>query len=91
MDADSSTSRNLDISLYKYVYGRCVCLCDAHLNLALQQFGEDVALMSFVDPTASDIASSPSPLWSKLRGLWRRAVYLKRRFTHRNRPRKIDI
>lgn len=56
-----------------------------------EQFGEDVALMSFVDPTAADIASSPSPLWSKLRGLWRRAVYLKRRFIHRNRPRKIDI
>ena len=48
--------------------------------------------MSFVDPTAADIASSPSPLWSKLRGLWRRAQSTsKRRFTHRNRPRKIDI
>lgn len=56
-----------------------------------EQFGESPALTSFVDPMASDIATTPSTLWHKLMGHWRRLVYLKRRFTHRNRPRKIDL
>lgn len=56
-----------------------------------EQFGEETALTSFVDPMASDVAQAPSPLWRKLRGAWRKAVALKRRFTHRNRTRKIEL
>ena len=34
-----------------------------------EQFGEAVALTSFVDPLATDIARTPSPLWLRFRAL----------------------
>lgn len=37
-----------------------------------EQFGEQVALTTFVDPMSGDISSAPSPLWLKLRSLLRR-------------------
>lgn len=56
-----------------------------------EQFGESTALESFADPMAADIASAPSPLMIKLTGLWRRLIDFKRRITHRNRRKRIDI
>ncbi len=50
-----------------------------------EQFGESPVLTSFVDPLSSDIASTPSPLWRKIKNLWRRAVITKRTLTHRLR------
>ncbi len=39
-----------------------------------EQFGEGPALTSFVDPMSADIATTPSPLWRKLKNIWRRLV-----------------
>lgn len=49
-------------------------------NLAFiypEQFGEQVALTSFVDPMAGDISSAPSPLWRKIRAAIRRLSGIK--------------
>lgn len=53
-----------------------------------EQFGAEVALTSFTDPLSSDISSTASPLWMRLRSRWRKLVNAKRRFTHRNRKPK---
>lgn len=52
----------------------------ARHNLAFiypEQFGEQVALTSFVDPMAGDISSAPSPLWRKIRAAIRRLSGIK--------------
>ncbi len=49
----------------------------AHNNLMMiypEQFGEATALTSFTDPLASDIAATASPVITRLRNRWRRAV-----------------
>lgn len=59
-----------------------------------EQFGEEQALTSFVDPMAADIASAPSPMWNKIRGAWRRIIGAKKRMTRRlrrNRKNHRDI
>jgi hypothetical protein len=38
-----------------------------------EQFGEQPALTTFVDPLASDITATPSPLWSRMR-YYRRTI-----------------
>ena len=50
-----------------------------------EQFGEGPALTSFVDPMSSDIATMPSPLWRRVRNIWRRLAIARRAITHRNR------
>ncbi len=53
----------------------------AHNNLLIvypEQFGEGPALTSFVDPMSSDIAALPSPLWRRLRNVWRRLALARR-------------
>ena len=56
-----------------------------------EQFGEAQPLTSFADPMSSDIATTPSPLWLKLKGVWRRLITWKRRITHRNDTPRIDV
>jgi hypothetical protein len=56
-----------------------------------EQFGQEVAVTSFVDPLASDIAMAESPLWNRLRGWYRRAMGMKKKITHRNRTKRIDF
>lgn len=57
-----------------------------------EQFGDDPGVESFSDPMASDIGGTPSPVWSRLRGLARRLNKIKKRFTHRHRRvNKIDL
>lgn len=56
-----------------------------------EQFGEESAVASFTDPLAADIASTPSPLYVKLRSWLRHLNALKKRVTHRNRQKKIDL
>lgn len=56
-----------------------------------EQFGSDVAVESFADPLAADIAATPSPLWMRLRGWLRTANAWKKRFTQRNRTKRIDL
>ncbi|MDE6332590.1 MAG: cation:proton antiporter, partial [Muribaculaceae bacterium] len=53
-----------------------------------EQFGADVALTSFTDPLSSDISTTASPLWLRVKSWWRRIVNAKRRFTHRHRKPK---
>ena len=55
-----------------------------------EQFGEGPALTSFVDPMATDIASTPAPLWRKLRVLWRKAIVFKRNLNRRKNPDRIS-
>lgn len=58
----------------------------AHNNLLIvypEQFGEGPALTSFVDPLSSDIAALPSPLWRRLRNMWRRIAVARRSISHR--------
>lgn len=50
-----------------------------------EQFGAENPLLSFVDPLASDLTASASPLMLRLRAAWRRMVALKKRFTHQFR------
>ncbi len=56
-----------------------------------EQFGEESSVASFTDPLAADITSTASPLFLRVRSLWRRANMYKKRFTHRNRTKKIDL
>ncbi len=66
----------------------------SHNNLMViypEQFGEAPALTSFVDPMASDLASSPSRLWVAVRAQWRKLQDLKRRLFRRKRNPKIEI
>lgn len=67
----------------------------SHNNLLIifpAQSGDTLPVTNFADPTASDIAGSPSPLWITIRSLLRRVSDLKKRITHRNRHRnRIDL
>lgn len=53
-----------------------------------EQFGAEVALTSFTDPLSSDISTTASPLWLKVKTWWRALVNAKRRLTHRHRKPK---
>jgi len=53
-----------------------------------EQFGAENPMLSFVDPMASDINSTTSPLWLHIRGTWRRALAVKKHITHSLRPAK---
>lgn len=47
----------------------------SHNNLMViypEQFGQEVALTSFVDPMSADLASAPSPWMKRVRDLWSR-------------------
>lgn len=57
-----------------------------------EQFGEEVALTTFVDPLASDMNVAPSELWMRALDWYRKASQLKRRLAHRKkRINKIDL
>lgn len=56
-----------------------------------EQFGSDVATASAIDPLASDVAATPGGLWLHLAGYYRRLIQLRKRFTQRNRVKKIDL
>ena len=55
-----------------------------------EQFGEDPAAMSFVDPMSSDISSAPSPIWSRVRVVLRKVNEWKRHFIGSHRPPRIQ-
>lgn len=71
----------------------------SHNNLLIiypEQFGETPHLTSFTDPLSSDINSSPSALWLKLRGWYKKIIVTKKKFTQRNRNhnhngKRIDL
>lgn len=56
-----------------------------------EQFGQAEPITSFADPLAADINATTSPLIVKLIGWWRNAIQIKKRFTKRNRIKKIDL
>ncbi len=55
------------------------------------QFGDEAPVPSIMDPLSSDIVATPSTLWVTLAGYYRRLILLRKRFTQRNRRKKIDL
>lgn len=57
-----------------------------------EQFGDMAGVESFIDPMATDIAGTASPLWSRLRAWSRTVNNYKKRLTQRGRhTKKIDL
>lgn len=56
-----------------------------------EQFGEEVALTTFVDPLLTDMNVAPSALFTKMRSWYMAVINFKKKFTHRNRKKKIDL
>ncbi len=56
-----------------------------------EQFGEQAEEMTMTDTMTANVVSAPSPLWLKLTSYYRRGVQLRKRFTQRNRQKKIDL
>ncbi len=56
-----------------------------------EQFGKEAAMTTFIDPLAADITASPSPLLRRLRTRWLNLIAYKKRFTQRNRRKKIEL
>ncbi len=56
-----------------------------------EQFGQEETIVSFFDPMSADINTTPSPLWLKIYAWYRKLIQMKKRITHRNRTKKIDI
>lgn len=54
-----------------------------------EQFGESPELTSFVDPMSADIASAPSPLWRRIRVIWRKLDKHRKALLHPNRRHGI--
>ncbi|MDE5607720.1 MAG: cation:proton antiporter [Muribaculaceae bacterium] len=50
-----------------------------------EQFGDEIAPDTFIDPLASAISAAPSPVWSRMRSWLRKANEIKKRFTHSGR------
>lgn len=55
------------------------------------QFGDEAPVSSMMDPLASDVVATPSSLWVTLAGCYRRLILFRKRFTQRNRHKKIDL
>jgi hypothetical protein len=56
-----------------------------------EQFGEEVALTTFVDPLLTDMNVAPSALFTKMRSWYMAVINFKKKFTQRNRKKKIDL
>ena len=56
-----------------------------------EQFGDGAITVSAYNPLGGDVASNPGEWWLTLSHYWRRLIQLRKRFTHRNRIKKIDI
>lgn len=50
-----------------------------------EQFGTISEVPSMAETMSADIATTPSPIWLHAMKLYRRAINLRKRFTHRNR------
>lgn len=55
-----------------------------------EQFGDEPVMETSASTMSADFVATPSPLWLKLRGIYRRAIVLRKRFTQRNRRPKIS-
>lgn len=55
-----------------------------------EQFGDEPVIETSASTMSADFVVTPSPLWLKLRGIYRRAIVLRKRFTQRNRRPKIS-
>ncbi len=56
-----------------------------------EQFGEQPAMATMAENLSTDIVSAPSPLWVRIMNYYRAAIRFRKRFTHRNRPNKIEL
>ena len=75
----SSHVTETQLLLQKYFQRNNLCL------IYPEQFGQEEQQFSFTDPLGSDITTTPSPLWLKLRGVFHRLNVMKKRVTHRHR------
>lgn len=56
-----------------------------------EQFGARENVPSAIDPLASDFTATPSSVWVRIASFYRRMIILRKRFTQRNRVKKIDL
>lgn len=56
-----------------------------------EQSGTELQSESFVAPLSADLSASPSEIWLRLSGYYRKLIKFRKRLTQRNRPRKIDL
>ena len=75
----SSHVTETQLLLQKYFQRNNLCL------IYPEQFGQNEQPFSFTDPLGADIATTPSPLWLRLRGVFHRLNMMKKRVTHRHR------
>lgn len=54
-----------------------------------EQFGDEPLPTTSAAAMSADFVSTPSPIWLKIRGVYRRAILLRKRFTQRNRRQRI--
>ena len=83
----SSSMDELPMFLQKYF---------ARNNLVViypEQFGAaaNASVPSAIDPLASDFMATPSSLWVRIAAFYRRMIIFRKRFTQRNRVKKIDL
>jgi len=54
-----------------------------------EQFGDELVTETSAAAMSADFVATPSPLWLKLRHIYRRAIIMRKRFTQRNRQPRI--
>lgn len=56
-----------------------------------EQSGTELQAESFVAPLSGELNASPSEIWLRLSAIYRKLIKFRKRFTQRNRTRKIDL
>ncbi len=56
-----------------------------------EQFGDEPLVTTSAGMLSTDISSTPSPIWLRAMSAYRRFSTWKKRYTHRNRRKRIDI
>ncbi len=56
-----------------------------------EQSGTELQSASFVAPLSGELSASPSEIWLRLSAYYRKLIKFRKRFTQRNRTRKIDL
>lgn len=80
----SSHMAELPLLLQKYFSRNNLCV------IYPEQFGAEPQQLTFIDPLGSDIATTPSPLWLRLRATFHKLNQLKKRVTHYKRNRNAS-
>lgn len=56
-----------------------------------EQFGDEPDIMTMAETLSTDMVVTPSPLLLRIKAAYRTMIRFRKRFTHRNRPNKIDL